>query len=233
MSLGSARRRSHRGGRRLPQLGMVVAAGLLLIGGGASPAVADSTPSTGAPTSAAVASPAPAVSTPPATEATGTKQPSTGTPDRLAVNIDQLTPLIPKLGDTLVLSGTVTNTGTDPVRAVSVRLRVSPTALDSRYEIASVVTGTTVRDGTVKGQPLDLTSSLAGGATVPFTITVPISALDLSSHSASVQILHVEALGDAVPGDGSGPARLGLTRSCPGFPIRLRSTPPKSSGCGR
>ena len=237
MSLGSARRRA-RAGRGLPQLGLVVAVGLLLIGAGAAPALADSTPSTGPKASPTVATPTvgppadgstvPAVSTQPATEAASGQAPSNSTPTRLAVNIDQLTPLIPKLGDTLVISGTVTNTGTDPVNAVSVRLRVSPTPLDSRYEIASIVNGTTSRDGTVKGQPVNLTDSLAGGATIAFTITMPISDLGLSSLTASVQILHVEALGDAVSGDGSGPDRLGLTRTfLPWFPNPTAVQPTK------
>jgi hypothetical protein len=145
----------------------------------------------------------------------------------LGVTIDSLAPAAPQPGDQLVISGQVTNNGSSDVRTVSVRLRMSPTALTGRAEIGQIVSGNTDRTGNpVDGSAVDLTTDLSPGSSVAYTITVPVANLSLSQHTASVRIIGVEALGDAVPGDGYGPEGLGLTLTfLPWFPPDATVTP--------
>lgn len=138
----------------------------------------------------------------------------------LGVTIDTLTPAVPQPGDQLVVSGQVTNNGSTDVHTVSVRLRMSPTGLSGRGEIGQIVSGNTGRTGNpVDGTLVPLTSSLSPGASVRYTITLPVANLYLSRHNASVRIIGVEALGDPDPGTGFGPEGLGLTLTfLPWFP---------------
>ena len=145
----------------------------------------------------------------------------------LGVTIDSLTPAAPQPEDQLVLSGQVTNNGSSDIRTVSVRLRMSPTALTGRAEIGQIVSGNTDRTGNpVDGSAVNLTSDLSPGSSVAYKITIPVGNLYLSQHTASVRIIGVEALGDAVPGDGYGPEGLGLTLTfLPWFPPGATVTP--------
>ncbi|MEO6821607.1 MAG: DUF6049 family protein, partial [Candidatus Nanopelagicales bacterium] len=134
--------------------------------------------------------------------------------------IDTLTPAAPQPGDQLVVSGQITNNGSTDIRTVSARLRMSPTALTGRAELGQIVSGNTDRTGNpVVGSAVDLTTDLSPGSSVAYTISIPVANLYLSQHAASVRIIGVEALGDAVPGDGYGPEGLGLTLTfLPWFP---------------
>lgn len=156
---------------------------------------------------------------PPAAAAVRAEQANSGS-GVLQVAITALTPAAPQPADTLVFSGTVTNTGSTVVRMVSVRVRMSPTGLVDRYEIGQLVAGNTNRTGNpVPGSTVALTSALDPGATIAYTISVPVADLSLSDQTPSVRIIGVEALGNPVPGDQGGAVGLGLTMTfLPWFP---------------
>ncbi|HET8969515.1 MAG TPA: DUF6049 family protein, partial [Candidatus Nanopelagicales bacterium] len=144
-------------------------------------------------------------------------EPATG---QLAVQLTGLTPIAPRPGDTLVVTGRLQNTTAEDLRTVSVRLRLSPTPVVSRKEVARIADGRTVRLGnTLWNTQQALAPLLPAGQSVEFTISVPVDDLGLSATAPSVQVLGVEGLGDRVVGDGLGAEPLGLTTTfVPWFP---------------
>lgn len=136
------------------------------------------------------------------------------------VTITGLAPLVPAPGGTLTVSGRVTNTASTAVSGLAVRLRLSPTPVRSRGEIADIIVGSAGRTGVaVQGTRTDVASALEPGQSAPFTISVPIDDLRLPSSRAEVVVLAVESLGD-VANDGQGPVQTGLTRTfLPWFPV--------------
>ncbi|MFH9086889.1 DUF6049 family protein [Streptomyces sp. NPDC017673] len=100
----------------------------------------------------------------------------------VSVSLDSLSPSAPTDGDTLTVSGTVTNNGKQAVTDAHVGLRVGP-ELTSRSEIDSVArhsdepqgsTGTEVGD-----KYEEKFDKLAPGVAEHFTISVPVDKLDL------------------------------------------------------
>ncbi|WP_030780051.1 DUF6049 family protein [Streptomyces sp. NRRL S-920] len=128
------------------------------------------------------------------------------------VSLDALTPTAPDEGDTLTVSGTVTNNGKQTVTGAQVGLRVGPT-VNGRSEIdrASKRTGFQPgADGTeVGGKYVDKFAKLAPGVRQDFSISVPVKALDLGADG-------VYQLGVALTGQSAAqpyPQVLGIERT--------------------
>jgi hypothetical protein len=138
----------------------------------------------------------------------------------LPVTLRTMTPAVPTESDTLVVTGTVTNTGSATARSVVVRLRLSPTPVRSRSEIVDILGGSAGRTGlTVDGTRTAVSDVLAQGARASFSIRVPVSSLRLSSQTAEVVVLGIESLAD-VDNDGQGAVPTGYTRTfLPWFPV--------------
>ncbi|MGW0185207.1 DUF6049 family protein [Streptomyces sp. NPDC003362] len=97
----------------------------------------------------------------------------------VAVALDSFSPAVPTDGDTLTVSGTVTNNGKDTVTDAHVDLRVGP-ELNTRSAIDDAAKNTGYVDGTVVGD--DYTQEfdkLAPGVAQHFSISVPVDELDL------------------------------------------------------
>ncbi|QDQ12552.1 DUF6049 family protein [Streptomyces spectabilis] len=112
---------------------------------------------------------------------TGLKAAATGS-RTVDVSLDALTPSAPRKGDTVTVSGTVTNDGRQPVTAAQVGLRIAPplgsrTAIDTAAQRKGFQPGA---DGTeVGGKYVKKFAKLAPGVPQRFSISVPVSALDL------------------------------------------------------
>ncbi|MEV5978791.1 DUF6049 family protein [Streptomyces sp. NPDC052114] len=100
------------------------------------------------------------------------------------VSLDKLTPTTPGEGDTLVVSGTVTNNTKQTVTDAKVGLRVGP-VLNSRSEIDAAAKRTGFQPGAegteVDGKYVDKFSKLVPGVRQDFSISVPVKALDLGA----------------------------------------------------
>lgn len=100
----------------------------------------------------------------------------------VAVSVDSLTPTVPAKGDTITVSGTVTNKGRATVGNAHIGLRVAPGGpLNSRSAIGTAAARTGYQDG--DGYELaghqEAVKDLAAGVTRSFTLKVPVSALGL------------------------------------------------------
>ena len=142
------------------------------------------------------------------------------------VTITGLVPLVPAPGGTLVITGSVTNTASTAVSGVAVRLRLSPTPVRSRGEIAQILAGGAGRTGVaVNGTRAEVAAALEPGQKASFSITVPLDDLRLPASRPEVAVLGVESLGD-VADDGQGPVQTGLTRTfLPWFPVAGQVAP--------
>ncbi|MDW4908337.1 DUF6049 family protein [Streptomyces sp. ADMS] len=102
--------------------------------------------------------------------------------DPVVVSVNSLTPSAPTDGDTLTVSGTVTNKGKRAVTDAHVDLRVGQ-LLTTRSGIDDVAARTDYApgaDGTeVGGQYVEKFSKLTPGVAQPFMISVPVDKLDL------------------------------------------------------
>jgi hypothetical protein len=101
------------------------------------------------------------------------------------VSVDSLSPGVPTDGDTVTVSGTVTNKGKQTVTEAHVGLRVASAAMPGRSAIDDAAKRTgfdEYTDGTeVGGKYVDEFSQLASGVAQSFTISVPVKELDLGS----------------------------------------------------
>ncbi|MGA5839504.1 DUF6049 family protein [Streptomyces pseudogriseolus] len=100
----------------------------------------------------------------------------------VAVSVDSLTPGAPAEGDTVTVTGTVTNKGKKAVTKAAVGLRVGP-LMDTRSSIDTVAKNSGDVDGPV-GSEIDdkyseKFSKLAPGVSQPYTLSVPVDELDL------------------------------------------------------
>ncbi|AZQ36028.1 hypothetical protein EJ357_23200 [Streptomyces cyaneochromogenes] len=100
----------------------------------------------------------------------------------VAVAVDSLTPTVPGEGDTLTVSGTVTNKGKQAVTDAQVDLLLGP-ALNTRSEIDTVAERTDYQAGLdgspVGGKYVKEFSKLTPGVAQRFSISVPVDKLDL------------------------------------------------------
>ncbi|MEV5873883.1 DUF6049 family protein [Streptomyces sp. NPDC052101] len=102
--------------------------------------------------------------------------------DTVSVSLDTLTPSAPTDGDTLTVSGTVTNNGKQTVTGAHVGLRVGP-LLDTRSAIDSVAQRSDDPQGgtgsEVGGKYVEKFAKLSPGVAEHFSISVPVDKLDL------------------------------------------------------
>ncbi|MFG2132598.1 DUF6049 family protein [Streptomyces sp. NPDC048751] len=102
----------------------------------------------------------------------------------VAVSVDSLSPSAPTDGDTLTISGTVTNRGKQAVTDAHVGLMVG-SALPTRSAIDSTAERTDYMPGAdgseVGGKYVEKFSNLAPGVAEPFSISVPVDKLDLGA----------------------------------------------------
>ncbi|WP_030215440.1 DUF6049 family protein [Streptomyces sp. NRRL WC-3626] len=100
----------------------------------------------------------------------------------VAVSVDTLTPGAPTEGDTVTVSGTVTNKGKQTVTDAHVGLSVGP-LLNTRSGIDSVAGNSTDIQSAVGADPGDKYTEkfdkLTPGISQPFTLSVPVNKLDL------------------------------------------------------
>jgi len=136
----------------------------------------------------------------------------------IEVRLTAQTPLEPRPGDVLTMSGYVVNRSDAAAEDVAVRLRVSPTPVRSRSEIDQILAGDAGRTGiSVTSTLTPVADRLAPGGRTAFTFSVPFDELGLPS-SAQVVVLGVESIAD-VEDDGSGAVQTGFVRTfLPWFP---------------
>ncbi|WP_432117319.1 DUF6049 family protein [Streptomyces sp. bgisy032] len=100
----------------------------------------------------------------------------------VSVAVDSLTPSAPTEGDTVTVSGTVTNNGKQPVTDAHVDLRVGP-PMDTRSSIDTLADKSRDVQGLlgeeVGGKYTEKFPELTPGVAEPFTISVPVNELDL------------------------------------------------------
>ncbi|MET7679437.1 DUF6049 family protein [Streptomyces sp. NPDC005423] len=122
----------------------------------------------------------PAAATTPASVQTSAKAASGSR--TVAVSLDTLTPSVPTDGDTLTVSGTVTDNGKQAVTDAHLDLLVGP-VLDTRSAIDSVSTRTGYVPGAegsvVGGKYVQEFAKLTPGVAEDFSISVPVDKLDL------------------------------------------------------
>ncbi|MFE2385904.1 DUF6049 family protein [Streptomyces misionensis] len=104
--------------------------------------------------------------------------------DPVSVSLDSLTPNAPTDGDTLTVSGTVTNNGKQTVTGAHVGLRVGP-MLNTRSEISAVARHPDDLQGAagteVGGKYEQKFTKLTPGVAEHFSISVPVDKLDLGA----------------------------------------------------
>lgn len=100
----------------------------------------------------------------------------------VAVAVDSLTPSVPSDGDTLTVSGTVTNKGKQAVTDAQVDLRLG-SPMSTRSAIDTVASRTSFQEGLdgapVGGKYVQDFSKLTPGVSQRFSISVPVDKLDL------------------------------------------------------
>ncbi|MFF5156125.1 DUF6049 family protein [Streptomyces sp. NPDC000348] len=103
----------------------------------------------------------------------------------VSVSVDTLTPGIPAEGDTVTVSGTVTNKGRQTVTDAHVGLRVGP-LLNTRSGIDGVAKDSTDVQGVLGTEVGDTYAEefarLTPGVSQPFTLSVPVDKLDLGQN---------------------------------------------------
>lgn len=106
-------------------------------------------------------------------------------------------PAVPQPGDTLVLAGTVENTGDEPLRAVQAILRYSTVPLTDRAEVRRVATDDDLRFGRRYVEffqelgPAD--SELQPGETVEYRLEVPVDQINLGEPGVYVVGVDIRA----------------------------------------
>ncbi|MEV1079826.1 DUF6049 family protein [Streptomyces sp. NPDC050211] len=102
----------------------------------------------------------------------------------VAVAVDSLTPVAPVEGDTLTVSGTVTNNGKQAVTGAEVDLLLGP-RLTTRSAIDSAAQRTGYQEGadgsSVGGEYVEEFPKLTPGVSERFSISVPVDELDLTT----------------------------------------------------
>jgi hypothetical protein len=102
---------------------------------------------------------------------------SAAEPDPVRIAISGLTPLVPKPGDTLTVSGTATNTSADTLTGVTLDLRVSTYPLEYRAQLAEILAGSGARTGDIVkgGDPV----TIPPGGQLNYSLAIPFEQLSL------------------------------------------------------
>ncbi|MFI9823194.1 DUF6049 family protein [Streptomyces sp. NPDC052013] len=121
----------------------------------------------------------------PAADAAGQDAPRAAGAGQVAVSVDALTPGVPTEGDTVTVSGTVTNRGKQTVTDAHVGLSVSP-PLTTRSGIDTIARNSgdvrTPVGPEIGGKYTQEFAKLTPGVSRPFSISVPVDELDLGQH---------------------------------------------------
>ncbi len=143
----------------------------------------------------------------------GTARPAEAATSSLPVRvlIDSLSPATVSPGDTITITGRVTNSGTEPLTNLDVRLRTQYLPIGTRSGIQDWVSGTSTVTDPVRGSSHRITAALAPQATASFRLTVPARALNLPD-SASAFGARGAAL-DVIGHAGGGSELLGQQRT--------------------
>ena len=99
----------------------------------------------------------------------------------VSVAITSVSPTYATPGGTVTVSGTLTNSSNRTMSGLSIQLRSSGTPFDSRGELQEYADGTFLADEPVAGAVTTLKKPLAGRATVPWTISLPVNAVSMST----------------------------------------------------
>ncbi len=114
------------------------------------------------------------------------------------VLIDSVTPHAPRRRGSVTIQGRLANGGDTTLADPVVQIRFSPTPLLSREEVGLILSGESLRAGTVLPDTIKaLNTDLAPGQQVGFRLTTPVRALNLPE-SAGVYAFFVEALAGGV-----------------------------------
>ncbi|WP_344327933.1 DUF6049 family protein [Aeromicrobium halocynthiae] len=126
---------------------------------------------------------------------------------RLHVTISGLSPAVLTDGDTVTLSGTVTNRGEQEWTSVQAYLVAPRTPFTTRQQITAAVESGTSYTGErrVDLESIDELGTLAPGATLAFRVRVPFDVLDITG-AEGVYPVGVQLLGTAEDGSRSGTA---------------------------
>lgn len=112
---------------------------------------------------------------------------------QVQVDVTTLAPRAPHPGQTLQVSGTVTNHGTTTLADVNVQLRLSTSPVDGRSELGALAGSTTRPPGGAVATDA-LGEPLAPGASAPFALGLPVDGLKLTQ--PGVYPLAVEVIAD-------------------------------------
>ena len=107
-----------------------------------------------------------------------TAQPAGAPP--VSVAITSVSPTYATPGGTVTVSGTLTNSSNRTMSGLSIQLRSSGTPFDSRGELQEYADGTFLADEPVAGAVTTM-KPLAGRATVPWTISLPVNDVSMST----------------------------------------------------
>jgi hypothetical protein len=122
----------------------------------------------------------------------------------VSVAVDTLSPSVPTEGDTLTVSGTVTNNGKQTVSAAHVGLQVGP-ELNTRSSIDTVADDEDSLQGDtgseVGGKYVAKFAQLTPGVAQPFSISVPVDELDLGDAGVYQFAVSVSGKTSAQPWD--------------------------------
>ena len=135
-------------------------------------------------------------------------------PDEVEVSVTRMTPLDPQPGKTLRMSGTVRNRSDEDVTDLQVRLLLSPTPMETRSQIGTVVAGGTEKDGPPTLAVSEPIAVLSPRSSTPWSIELALDELPLTF--AGVYVVGLEVIGTGEDGLAQ---RVGLTRTfLPWFP---------------
>jgi hypothetical protein len=114
------------------------------------------------------------------------------------VYIDQLNPRVVRPHAVIAVTGRIVNAQSNPISDIRVRIRVRDRAVVSRSELTSDATRQEPLGLPVDASTSPVTSQLAPGAPVPFTVTVPADSLHFSAFG--IYPFAVEVLGSDAGG---------------------------------
>ena len=125
-------------------------------------------------------------------------------PGSVAVTLDSLTPEVPTDGDTVTVSGTVTNNGRQAVTDAHVGVRVGPelttrSAIDSAAQNSDSVQGAIGPE--IGGKYVEQFAKLTPGVPEPFSISVPVDKLALGGNGVYQFAVSLSGQSSAQPWD--------------------------------
>jgi hypothetical protein len=98
----------------------------------------------------------------------------------VSVAITSVTPQFARPGQTVTVSGTITNTSAQPVPGLSVQLRSSGTPLKNRDDLQEYADGTLLADQPVPGAAAAVDRTLAPRATADFSVGLPVNSVPMT-----------------------------------------------------